>query len=544
MSKIIVRSANGEHSYTLAEEATIGRHPRCMICLHDPMVSKHHAVIRRTEDGYVFEDTGSSNGSFIDGIRINRHTLKEGDKITIGKATLIFQAESEAEKMARMVSISQIAQASQVQDRIEVASVEKFLPEKDVSDLSVLRVDYEKLRLGYDLLQTIGLERDLDSALEKVSDALVDVFAADRCAIVLVDPESGDLVPRSVRTRDDDDSRVSISGSVLREVRETKNAVLLSDTSQDERFSHASSLIMQGIRSVMCAPILYNGDFLGVVHLDSQKMQASFTRKDLQLLSGIVRYVAMAVANARLLRKIEEEAKTQAQFERLLSPSVVEQIMSGKISLEKGGELRDVTILFADIRGFTSMSRRSSATSIVAMLNSYFEIIVDVVFKYNGTVDKYIGDEIMVLFGAPVDVPRAADKAVACALEMQSAIEKFNEERESRGEEAIKIGIGINSGEVVVGSIGSSQTMQYTCIGDAVNIASRLTSMAEPGQVMISEHTLEKMKTRANYELVPPVSLKGIDGELKAYVIKDLLVNTKDRSPSPDKEKSAVGDPG
>ncbi|MFQ5581877.1 MAG: adenylate/guanylate cyclase domain-containing protein [Mariprofundaceae bacterium] len=528
MSKIIVRSTSGEHTYTVGDEATIGRHPRCTICLHDPMISKRHAVIRHTEDGYIFEDRGSSNGSFLDGVRVSQHTLKDGDKINIGKASLTFQAESEAEKMARMVSISQVAEASQVQDRIEVASVENFLPEKDVADLGVLRVDYEKLRLGYDLLQNIGLERDLDSALEKVTEALIGVFFADRCAIMLIDPGTGELTPRSVRSQGGDDSSVSISGSILQEVRETKTAVLLSDASQDERFSQASSLIMQGIRSVMCAPILHNGEFLGVVHLDSQKMQSSFTRKDLQLLSGIVRYVAMAVANARLLHKVEEEAKTQAQFERLLSPSVVEQIMSGKITMEKGGELRDVTILFADIRGFTSMSRRSSATSIVAMLNSYFEIIVDIVFKYNGTVDKYIGDEIMVLFGAPVDVPRAADQAVACALEMQSAIEKFNHERESRGEEAIEIGIGVNSGEVVVGSIGSSQTMQYTCIGDAVNVASRLTGMAEAGQVMISEHTLEKMKTRANYEVVPPASLKGIEGDLKVYAIKELLADTRD----------------
>ncbi|MES0371772.1 MAG: adenylate/guanylate cyclase domain-containing protein, partial [Mariprofundaceae bacterium] len=261
-------------------------------------------------------------------------------------------------------------------------------------------------------------------------------------------------------------------------------------------------------------------------HLDSQKGHASFTRKDLQLFTGIVRYVAMGVANANLLKKIETEARSKAQFERLLSPSVVEQVMSGKVKLEKGGELREVTILFADIRGFTAMAHRTEATAIVAMLNRYFEMVVDVVFKYGGTVDKYIGDEIMVLFGAPVSMDDAADNAVACALEMQSALEQFNLDRERHGDDQIQIGIGINSGEVVVGSIGSSQTMQYTCIGDAVNVASRLTDMAKRGDVIISEHTLAQLSSKADCEVLPPIPLKGIDGELKAYTVKDLFTDT------------------
>ena len=235
----------------------------------------------------------------------------------------------------------------------------------------------------------------------------------------------------------------------------------------------------------------------------------------------------MAVANAHLIRKIEHDARNRAQFERLLSPGVVEQIMNGKITLEKGGKLRDVTILFADIRGFTSMARRIEATHVVAMLNRYFEMVVDVVFSHGGTVDKYIGDEIMVLFGAPVKMEHPADRAVACALEMQSALEDFNLDREQHGEDKIQIGIGINSGEVVVGAIGSSQTMQYTCIGDAVNIASRLTDMAKPGQVVISENTLADLTGKAEYKELPPVPLKGADGGINSYLIKELLTDTK-----------------
>jgi len=526
MSKIVVRDKNGEHDHYIEGSATIGRHPRSTICLHDPLISKKHAIVHKIGGHYLFEDLGSSNGSFLDGVRIYKHKLQDGDVITLGKVTMTFFAESEEEKLAKMVSISRVTESSTVHDRIEVASVEEFLPEANVVDLGLLRVDYEKLRLGHELLQNIGLDNSLSSVLEKVSNELLRIFHAGRCVILLLKPDSDELVPMVVRTIDGSDEHVHVSESVLNEVQESKSAVLLSDTASDSRFSNASSLIMQGIRSVMCAPIMHDGELFGVVHLDSQQGQGSFTRKDLQLFIGIVRYVAMAVANAQLLKKIESEARMKAQFERLLSPSVVEQVMSGKVKLEKGGELRKVTILFADIRGFTSMAHRSKATDVVAMLNRYFEMVVDVVFKYGGTVDKYIGDEVMVLFGAPLDIDEPADKAVACALEMQSALERFNIDRERYGDDQIHIGIGINTGEVVVGSIGSSQTMQYTCIGDAVNVASRLTDMAKADEVVISEYTLDQLDGKADCEVMPPIPMKGIDGELKAYVVKELLTDT------------------
>jgi adenylate cyclase len=526
MSKVVVRTAGGVHTYTLGNEMTIGRHPRSTVCLPDPMVSKHHAVIRHVKDGYEFEDIGSSNGSFYDGVRIKHLRLKDGDSINVGKSSLMYQAMTEEERLATLVSISQLQSAGSVRDRIVVESSQEFLPERDVTDISMLRDDYEKLRLGHDLLRSIGLERDLHSVLDKVTEHVFQIFPADRCVVMLVDDDTGELVPRSVRTRSGDDSHVSVAGSILREVRDTQAAVLIADSSADERFAEASSVIMQGIQSAMCAPLMHDGAFLGVIHLDSIRSLLSFTRKDLQLFTGIARHVAMVVANAKLLKQVEHEAHTKAQFERLLSPSVVEQVMSGKVNLEKAGELRDVTILFADIRGFTSMSHRSTPTSIVAMLNRYFEMVVEIVFRHEGTVDKYIGDEIMVLFGAPVDLPVPADHAISCALEIQGALTLFNKEREKDGEEPIHVGIGINSGEVVVGSIGSSQTMQYTCIGDAVNVAARLVGMAEPGQVIVSASTLKRLKGKAKYEVLPPVKLKGIEGDLKAYSVKELLNDT------------------
>jgi len=162
----------------------------------------------------------------------------------------------------------------------------------------------------------------------------------------------------------------------------------------------------------------------------------------------------------------------------------------------------------------------------VAMLNRYFEMVVDIVFKHGGTVDKFIGDEIMVLFGAPLAMEDAADRAVACGLEMQGSLKNFNLDQKKYEEDAVHIGVGVNSGEVVVGSIGSTRTMQYTCIGDAVNVASRLTSHAKPGEVIISDVTKKRLKRSFEYEALPPFSMKGIDGTTGAWFVKEMLDDT------------------
>jgi len=523
MSKLIVHDEHGQHSYDLHGTVSIGRHPNSLIRLSDPRVSKKHALVRRSREGYIFEDLGSSNGSFFEGVRIHRHLLKDGDMIVMGKTALTFHAEMEgADISLPHVDVSQALTDSQVHGRLEIETAEKFLPEREVSDLNVLRIDYEKLRLGQELLKEVGFARSLSAILDTVSNEMLRIFPADRCVILLASPDEGHLVPAVAKTMYGTADRVVVSESVLNEVRETRTAVLLSDANINDRFSESSSLIMQGIRSVMCAPIMHDGEFLGVLHLDSQRGASSFSQKDLQLMTSIVRYVAMSIANVRLLRKVEQEAMAKAQFERLLSPGVVEQIVAGKVKLEKGGELRDVTIMFADIRDFTQMSSQSEPTEVVAMLNSYYEMLVDIVFQYGGTVDKYIGDAIMVLFGAPITMRDAADRAVHCAIDMLAALKEFNHERASAGLQPIEAGIGISSGEVVVGSIGSSRTMQYTCIGNAVNVASRLTAHAGANQVLVSQETLGRLSGSVDYETLPPVMLKGIDGELQAYDVKEL----------------------
>ena len=332
----------------------------------------------------------------------------------------------------------------------------------------------------------------------------------------MLDPDTDQLLPRYVKQKREGEE-IQLSSSILEEVRTNKRAVLSSDAMLDERFKASKSIIMQGIRSTMCVPLLYADRLVGVMHMDSTLKTGAFAEKDLTLFQGIATQAATAIENHRLAKKIEREAGTRAQFQRLLSPNLVDQIVRGALQLDQGGMKRDVTMLFADIRGFTEMSERHPPEEMVKTLNDYFEVMVDVLFTHGGTLDKYVGDEVIGLFGAPVELPDAADRAIRCGLEMQRALAEFNRVRESAGLEAIHVGIGINTGPVIAGAIGSSRTLQYTVIGDAVNVAARLCSVAKAGEVLLSEFTMGCAQDKVSVEKRDPVHVKGKSAALQIY---------------------------
>jgi adenylate cyclase len=243
--------------------------------------------------------------------------------------------------------------------------------------------------------------------------------------------------------------------------------------------------------------------------LDSKLATHAFTEKDLALFETVASQAAVAVQNTLFAKKLEQEAVTRERFRRLLSPDIAEQVLSGELEVKKGGELRETTVLFADIRGFTSISESCEPQIVVDALNEYFERMVEIVFRYEGTLDKFIGDEMMVLFGAPVEHDDDPIRAVRAALEMQGALASLNERHEARGLPPFEIGIGINTGEVVAGYIGSSQALEYTVIGDPVNTGSRLCSLARPGQTLVSEGTLAKLDDSVELKELPAEKVKG-----------------------------------
>lgn len=561
--RITVISPEGQRDWNLQDHNSIGRHPNNTIQVLDRIVSKEHCHVDFVGGRYVLRDLGSLNGTYVNGERVSERPLYTGDEITMGSTRILVFVDYAGESpraaaapkpapqpsappataigMGAVPAVPALATAltanantrdlskvtiapgmveSHIRTKLAPLSDQSFLPETLISDMAHLRRDYEKLRVSYDLSRAIGVELDIDALLNKILDRAFELLPADRGVVLLYD-ENGELAPRCVRNkrRSAQEEQVHLSTTIINEVLRDKAAVLSSDASVDSRFSGAHSIIMQGIRSSMAVPLLYGGEVFGIMLLDSQIAANAFQEKDLNLFQNVANQAAVAIQNSLYAKKLQHEAMTRERFQRLLSPAIAEQVLSGKVEVKKGGELRETTVLFSDIRGFTSMSESRRAQEVVDMLNEYFEQMVEIIFRYEGTLDKFVGDEIMALYGSPVKHDDDPVRAVQTALDMLQVLARWNEERVARGQVAVQIGIGINSGEVVAGYLGSSKALEYTVIGDAVNTGSRLCSAAKPGQILVSEDTEKLLGGRFDLQEQPPMSLKGKSKPLRIYAV-------------------------
>jgi adenylate cyclase len=563
MAKLVIIGPDGPQERDLATVNSLGRHPNNSIQLLDRIVSKEHCFVELRGNRWVLRDLGSLNGTYINDQRVvGESFLSHGDQIALGNTRAVFQdvvavpppsaalsaqvplvtkpvgrnvppigapprappplagpmvvAPTERPlQSVRNVTIGGAQMESHVRTKI-AAEMQQFLPERSLQDVEVLRRDYEKLRICYELQRSIGAELDLDRLLEKILERSFDLLSADRGVILLF--EDGELKPRCSRAKRAGPEEFVASRAVVGQVVKEKVAVLSSDAKVDPRFSESKSIIMTGIRSSMAVPLLHKSELLGVMMVDSQNPNA-FGEKDLQLFTNIANQAALFIANAALAQHLEQEALARARFQRLLSPAIAELVVSGKLELKQGGEPRVTTMLFTDIRGFTSRSETMRAEDIVQMLNDYFERMVEIVFRFEGTLDKFVGDEIMALFGAPVSAPDDHVRAVKCALAMLEELRNFNRERESQGLPSFEIGVGINTGEVVAGYIGSSKAMQYTVIGAPVNLAARLCSAARGMQILLSENTRSLVQDVFELEELEPISPKGIAQPVRVFQV-------------------------
>lgn len=534
MAKLRIIGPEGQEERSLLPHNTLGRHPSNTMQLLDRIVSKEHCHIDWVDGRYVLSDLGSLNGTYVNGQRVKKHPLSNGDEVSLGATRLVYMADSgsfspvdgthtdspsQVRELTSSFAIVPEGVESQIRARLAPLSPPTFLPERSVQDQAILRADYEKLRVSYEVIRTIGVELDSDKLLHKVLDCAFQLLPADRGVILLYDDQH-ELAPRCIRSRRPaDDEAILLSRTILNEVLREKAAVMSHDVSLDARFQAAQSIILQGIRSTMAVPLLHSGEVFGIMMIDSHIATHAFTEKDLQLFQNVANQAAIAIQNSLYAKKLEREAVTRERFQRLLSPAIAEQVIEGRVEIAKGGELRETTVLFTDIRGFTAMSEFRRAQDIVDMLNDYFERMVELIFKYEGTLDKFVGDEIMALFGSPVSHPDDPYRAVQTALEMQRSLQEFNDERQARGHEPVRIGIGINSGEVVAGYLGSSRALEYTVIGDTVNSGSRLCALAKPGEILISDATYQRVRNHFEVQPLPPVQVKGKSQIMKIYKV-------------------------
>ncbi len=500
-------------------KTTLGRHPANTLRLVDREVSKEHASLEKIGGGFLLKDLGSSNGTFVNGRRVKELRLRDGDEIALGNSRLIFHSGEPAGTISSPgVTVLAAAQSMPAfLAQIDQSEETEFRPIDQITDQMALRQDYEKLRIAHEFHRQVGLERDQKSLLDKILRVAFQLLAADNGVLFLSD-DQGALVPQAVRHRKQGDGEeVVVSDTVLKRVAETRQAVLTADAILDSRFSSSESIVAQGIRSAMAVPLLAKGVLKGVLFLDTRERTNAFSEKDLKILSGVAAQAAIALENAELAKKIEVEAVTRAELSRFLSPAVAEMVVKGQVELLRQGRLAEISVLFADIRGFTSTAENESPQETVAMLNSFFTAMSAVVFRHEGNLDKFIGDCVMAVWGPPSSHPDDPARALRAAMEMQDAVEALNLERERAGQKPIAVGVGINTGQAVVGYMGSNERHEFTAIGDSVNIASRLCNLAKGGEVLATESTIKKAGKGFQADALPLSQVKGKEKAVVTY---------------------------
>lgn len=302
--------------------------------------------------------------------------------------------------------------------------------------------------------------------------------------------------------------------SFVQELNKKKSPMLISDIIailDDEEKE-----LLKKLEASVLIPLLSKNGVIGMLALGERINLQPYSEKVFDSIKILSNQMVMAIENSKL-------SDLRYAFSRYVSHQLVDGILSNPDKLKLGGERRKVSIIFADIRDFTSMAESMKPEDVVDLLNTYLSALTEIVFKYEGTLDKYMGDCVMAVFGVPISHYNDTERAVVSAVEMQQYVNDINIERERDGLKKVEIGVGINTGYVISGNMGSVDRMDYTVIGDGVNIASRLEGIANRGQILVTKDVYEEVRYLVNAHFLESVTVKGKEKPIDVYEVQDLI---------------------
>jgi adenylate cyclase len=266
-------------------------------------------------------------------------------------------------------------------------------------------------------------------------------------------------------------------------------------------------------------PMVLRGKVIGFLSLGDKKSGKFYNREDIDLLRTLAGQGAVAIENARLAEQMKNEELVRANLARYLSPQIVDQIIKQDVKVNLGGDRKEVTVLFSDIRNFTSISESMEPEQLVEFLNDYFTEMARIIFDHQGSLDKYIGDAIVAVFGSLIPLDNSAEPAVRAAVEMMREMVELNKKWRNKYGFNMEMGIGINTGEVFLGNIGSPERMEFTVIGDTVNTASRFSGLATGRQILLTRTTRDHLGPDLNIKPLPSTKVKGKAEEVEVFEI-------------------------
>ena len=515
-----------EHRFDLTGNAplSVGRAVTNDLPVVDPTISRKHAELRLTPAGIEVTDAGSSNGTFVNSVQIEKSLVVPGDQITFGKVTFKVEAVTPVRAAA--------APPAAAGPRGGGATIVRPIPKTGESlslglkgpaeplapDAGQAEQDHRRLSILLEVSKGLTRSADIEALLQKIAEYAFQVLETDRCAILLMD-EYRQLQPKISRDRRGDNASSEIPQSIARMAVDDKVAVLSDDAGEDQRFT-GQSVLLQKVRSAMCVPLVGSEDrALGVLYVDNFSLKR-FNEKDLDFLIAFSGIAAVALENGQLAERIRKEALARSNFERFFTPHLAARIASSPDAVKLGGEKRRVAVLFSDIRGFTALSETMNPDQMAALLTEYFTEMVECVFRHGGTLDKFIGDAVMAQWGAPIGEHDDCDRAMQAALDMMEELGRLNARWTAEGRPTVEIGIGLNVGDVFAGNIGSDRRLEYTVIGDPVNITSRLCGAAAKGEILVSEPFRAALGSPPPLEALPPMEFKGKSQALPVFRVK------------------------
>jgi len=536
MFQVVFETEGRTQVVTLSKEiASIGRANDNDIVLNDFSVSRRHAFLKKENGAWFLYDNQSTNGVRVNDKAVPKAEVADGDHALIGTFLLRFRDTPTAVRppAGRPVDSTSTRIRPIAEFNLDFGlekSVDLSPDTTDHKKRAVLDVAYKNkvFEILVQVAKTLISADDVNSVLEKVMDLIFEYLPVDRGFLLLLEDGTPKLRISRMKSQQrlTGDGTAPYSRTIVDMVVREKVAVLTSDAQTDERFEAGMSIRIQQIRSAMCAPLWNRDSVIGVIHVDSPLHVGTFTEKDLDLLTALANFAAVAIERARLHERVAEEKRIRGRLERYHSPQVIEEIIadadaSGSF---KAALTKNVTILFADLVGFTTWSEKMSAPQLAGMLTKFFTLASDAVFSQEGTIDKFIGDAVMAFFGAPISHKDHASRAIAAAVKIRAGVEEWNRERLAAGDPEIAVRIAINTGEVIVGEIGSERRVDYTVLGNAVNVAARMEEfVAGAGDIVIGPATYDAAKSQFRCAQMGQFALKGLSTQVPMYKVIGLL---------------------
>jgi adenylate cyclase len=525
MARVIVNPGHRDervHELT-AGTTVIGRGRESQIRVTNKSLSRQHARLELESSGRLtIQDVGSKNGTFVEGCRLDQpHELEDGQHFSCGDVVFVYSlaAYSIAPPESFVREISAEATRVLVNDLLTQARNRR---NSGLGRPKLPKSAEGRLQVLLEVARLLSSPEDIDGQLRKILDLVFSILDIDRVALIMINEATGEFDSPIVESRREvtfGETSGAYSRHILNYVRERSVAALFSDAALDPRLDGAKSIQLTSVRSSMCAPLKPHDEIIGVLYVDNLTIPAAFTSEDLELVSAFAAQAAIAIENSRLYQRLQDEAIARSHLLRFFPPTTIAQLQKNP---RLTAEIIDteVTALFCDISGFTQMSAQMQPRDVMEVLNRYFPVITEIVFDHEGTLEKYIGDAMLAVWGAPFRRVDDAKRAVQAAIDMQEAISKLSLELSNFP--PLRVHIGINTGPVAAGNIGSEHYLQYATIGDATNLASRICSAAGPGEIALGVKTLERLGGASAFRIDGPEfhEVKGRDQAIAVYKLR------------------------